>query len=333
MTITKNKKIGIALLLLLSVASIFYLWSTGHRKSGQNYSFSPPNIDVGGKAAGLNIRLNIDGRQFSFPDSLPVYAVDNTPFSDQEMLQISQRFGFDSQPLILNDLNQGRVYLWSAENADLRIVPGVHIIDYKYNPASLSQNPTFPDSQEIIAVASHFISDKQILALSDFSFSKVRFIDQFAEENVVVDKSFAEVVDVHFVEKINSYPIINVTFEAGTVSVKMNKDDLVISLYVDLAGQLASIGEFPIKSFTDLDSSLSEAQIISIENLDSSLLDKPDAIINRIELTSISIAYLQESKASQVHLQPVFVLEGVAYLTGTNEERKTVLFLPALKFN
>lgn len=328
---TRHKKVAIVALIFLSILSLVFIFYSGRRKTTDEQGIGPPTIDLGTQVDKINIKLNVSKDDIDIPAKLPVYSIDNTPLSPTDVSRVAIEFGFNSEPMILQDVNQGQVYFWSDPTSDLRITTYLHIIDYKVSPPDQVKNSQFPSEDVIISAARNFLASKKLSFIISPNFSTLRYLSTYGETFQVVDKGRAEVADVFFVEKIGQYPIVNTTIEAGTINTKLDRDNRVIAVYVDQTGSLSEIGKQTTKSFSELVSSLPESKIISIENVDEDVYFTPEKI-REVEINKVSVSYLQESSRKQVFLQPIFILEGTAFLVNTAEGKKAVLYLPALKY-
>ncbi len=70
---------------------------------------------------------------------------------------------------------------------------------------------------------------------------------------VVSPKGVAQYADVHFVESLGEYPIVNTTASLGTIDVTINRNNQIVAVYVDRPGSLTKQQDYLLKNFTELE--------------------------------------------------------------------------------
>jgi len=324
----KNRKLIIGLMLLAGL--LLVLKSRSQPAVIPLERLPQPKIESPSREASLKIESRLQSDKISIPNKLPVYTLSTTPVSLEESVQIATNLGFTGSPQVLNDARFGTVYIWSeAANGNLRIVPTTHIIDYKTPLATPKTGTTFQPEEETVAKAKRFLISRSLTTEDKLSLPKVRYIAITDESYAEVNQDLADLVDIIFIETINGYQLVNPTTEIGTINVKIDRNNNIVSVYVDKADQIVSAADYKVKTFSELVLSLGAAKIQSLDNGNIDPSSLPASSINKIVVNNANIAYFQELSIKQQYLQPVFVLEGTALLDG-GQTVPVLLYLSAL---
>lgn len=272
-------------------------------------------------------KLKKDGVQI--PEKLAVYTLKTEPFSFTESVNIAKRFGFSGKLRTLEDVSLGEVYVLYENAGYLRIVPSLRLIDFKASIPYDTAKQFFPEDNSLISTAKKFLIEKGVVSEKNLEFSEIRFLDVVAGAVAVTEREQANTADVHFREKLNQYPVVNVTVGVGTISVRINKDGQVVAAYVDQTDSVSDKKDYPLKTFEELELSLPKAKIHGLEHGSINLFTlRPDEI-EIVTIEKASIGYFQEYGPNQTLLQPVFVLEGKAKLQD-RDPVSALLYLPAI---
>lgn len=268
------------------------------------------------------------------PNQLSAYRISGEIWPETEILSIASKFGFSSEPIKLKDGRDGDVFVWnSSDGATIRIVPSLHKIDYKSSARSevIGVSQPFPTDSSLISIAQDFLAPKNLFPLSAIKFSRLIFLNPGDDAYKVVEKETAEFADIQFTETIGSYPILN-SRAPGTIDIKINRAGHIVSVFIDTTGILSIEEKYSLKTFAELESSLSQASIQSLDQGAINFLNNPTAKVISIIVENASLAYLQEQDPAQQILQPIFVLTGTATLADMRVVPIT-LYLPAFRNN
>lgn len=326
----KNKKIVIVVGLIVLIAILFLSLSL-KKKSAQPLIKNIPMPKIESSIGGaIKVESRLQEGKIEIPTKLPVYTLGTTPISPEESKQIAVNFGFAGNPQIYIDARFGIVHIWSeAEKGNLRIVLDAQIIDYKGPFTPTKAGSIFPPEEEAIAKSKRFLIGRLLAAENQLLSPTIRYLTTTDENYSEVAKDLADVIDIIFKESINGHQIVNSTTEVGTINVKLNRENDVVSIYIDRTSQIAGFAEYKTKTFSELVSSLPMAKIQSI---DSGIVDFsaiPLSLFDKIVVENAKIAYYQELSGKQQYLQPIFVLESSA-LFKTGQTVSAILYLPAL---
>ena len=278
----------------------------------------------------LNIESILKKSDIDIPPSLSVYSLGQSVISLEESKKVAFLLGFTGDPQSLNDIRFGSVYVWSdSQLGNLRIVANLHIVDFKANPSSLTIKTPFKNESEIVSKAKRFLVGAGLTTEEAASSPQIRYLDIEEEGLTEIEKGNANIVEVRFKEMIGQYPIINATPDVGTINVTLDRNNSIVSAYVDRVNIIRAEGEHRLNTFSAFQASLKEAKVLSLDkgNIDQSTLITSD--VGKIIIENASIGYFQELVQNQLLLQPIFILTGRAqFRSGKNVS--ALLYLPAL---
>lgn len=262
----------------------------------------------------------------NIPSNLSIYRLRNEKISQDTVLNIAKLLGIETEPSISKDSLLGEIYIWSTQTDYLRIAPSAKLVDYKKRETLSAQNP-FSDEDQIIEVAKNFLNQSRLFDNLEPEFTKVNYVITSIGKITITSKDSANLADVQFSQKVNGYPLINITPSVGTISVKIDKRDNISSAYIDKIGSFEEMGTSPIKNLEKIKNTTKDAKIVGYEedSFDSSYLPQD---FTTIEISKINIGYLKEFSQNQDILQPVFILEGRGQ-TKRNEDLAIKMYLSA----
>ncbi|MBI5356375.1 hypothetical protein HZB78_02055 [Candidatus Collierbacteria bacterium] len=330
---SKKRTLTIVVIAALGITIVMLILNKAFQKrpSFQKPPVHKPIIESNYSKGSLNIEALLKKSDINIPASLPVYSLGQSNLSLEESVKIAFFFGFSDDPQSLNDVRFGPVYIWSdTKIGNLRIVANLRIIDYK---RAQSQPETrkgpFKSEQEIVSKAKRFLVGTGLITEEISSSSQVRYLNMVEEGLIEAEKENAGVAEIRFKEILSQYPVVNATPDVGTINVTLNRENSVVSAYIDQTNILEIEGERQLKTFSTLLISLKDAKVLSLDNGNIDLSSLGENEINKIVVEGASIGYYQEFSQNQLFLQPIFILTGHAqFRNGKNVS--ALLYLPAL---
>jgi hypothetical protein len=271
-------------------------------------------------------------QDISLPQSLPVYKVADTPWSEEKITSIGKVLGFSSTPEKIKGAMGTTSFVWWTENEGFLQISSIDkVVDFK---AALDEPPTsasFPETNTLIAKASKELLDRNLINNEkEIVFSDSTYLKAESEDFEVVAKNAATVIKIKFNWTIDSYITVNNTPAQGSVSVFLSKDQELVSLYLDYPPSIIKERDYPLKNYSEIVASLDKATIRSLDGgkIDTSFI--PSNLIKKVSVNSVAIGYFEENRPLQTLMQPIFIIKGVGELqTGAFVE--AILYLPALK--
>jgi len=248
--------------------------------------------------------------ELNIPKSLPVYTLDITPLTLLESTNIAQKLGFNDQPTTLQDSLTGTVYLWSNENSSLLITPQLHLIDYKSTPTENNTlNIPFANNQELINIATNFITKYNFISSQEIEFDQIIFFKNAVNQIQPTTKSQSDIAAVIFNQKLNQFPIINTDPQDYLINIKVDKQKQVVAATLRLFNPPLSQSNYPLKDLNQIQNSINKSQLQSLTNDYGGSDNINSSQINRIDTTSLKVAYLLENQSGQNFLQPIFIFQ------------------------
>jgi hypothetical protein len=330
---SKYKTLAIVAIAAIGITIVMLVLTKAFQKKpiSQQSPIPKPIIESNYSKGALSIESVLKKSDINIPASLPVYSLDQSEISLEESIKIAARLGFSESPQSLNDIRFGPVYVWSDTKAgNLRIVASLHIIDYKGVQAQpeTKKNP-FKSEQEIIARAKRFLVGAELTTEEAASSPQVRYLNMAEEGLIEAEKENAGTAEVRFKETLGQYPVINATPDVGTINVALDRENSVISAYIDKVSILKIEEGRQLKTFSALLASMKDAKVLSLDNGNMELSSLAKSEINKVIVEGASIGYYQELSQNQLLLQPIFVLTGHAQFRN-GKSVSALLYLPAL---
>jgi len=333
---SKFKKLFIFFLILFIVFVGVFLVQKQTKERGKDKPstitkkpFSPPQI-IKYYEGILPLEFDIKKDELILPTELPAYFLEQKPFDNELIEEISKNLGLTVDPIITEDAIFGKTYIYSHKEAYLRILPHQRIIDYKTG----------------VPLGGTILQYKNKELLSKEALAKVVFLDLISPpQELTVNKirllsigSMGELstegspnaTSINFIKKIDNYPILGTSAETGVLHIILNSKDELYSVYLDDLPEITNFNSYRLKTFDEIRTE--SPTYSSIQSVNNGLLEPSSLVkgsIEQITITEINIGYLQTTEKDQETLQPVYVLNGnIKFKTG--ETYPVTLYLPAI---
>jgi hypothetical protein len=318
---------------LISVVLIGFLYFRQKSVPQEPVVIAPPDIPNYTVQDKIKYQLNISQKDFVFPQEAPLLKMSSIiPYTDSEALTFANKLKFTSQPIIANDVFDGKTYIWNSDNATLTIWLKTRKLNYSLTTKPSTANTQFSDTT-IKQSATNFLSDNFGLKSDDLKFSSFIYLKttSAAEGFTKTNKDSASVYQVNFYPNVSQNTILTLDPNKTPYSVWVLPDGSIYEADINSVGGL-SLGEtkYPLKTFTDFTNAIQKAVIV---NLDDGKVDTKDISqdsISTINVNKVSLAYLIDTATSD-YLQPVFLIEGTAQIVGFSRNINIALYLQAIK--
>lgn len=328
-----NKKILLAFGIFVFVIFLAIIFKPNSQNGITPSTGELPNQNIPNYLSGSQIQINLNFKQsdFNFPTSLPVLNINSANISLNDAQQIANNFGLNSQPLQLNDINQGLTYLWQDNNQVLTVYSGSGQISYDLPSLVNTTSKGAIGDTELISRANSFLVNKFNFSQDQIKFSFFTYATQptGSEELNYVSKSAANFYIANFSYDSTNLKIVTLKPTDSLMKVNMLSDGTILHV---TAYKYESINPssslYNLKNYDQVKANIGQATIVSLNNGNTTLTDLTPQNIKNINITNIETAYLMDSPTTKV-LQPIFLLSGTATLT-TNTTVTAVLYLPAI---
>lgn len=293
--------------------------------------YEPDNIIYKDEKIEQFLIFNINESDFNVPSELPVYKInENLPY--QKVENLVQKLDFVEQPERFDDALLGATYLWWNDNGDsFRYVPSSSVLEYKTDFPKESLGFELTEDQLLNLAADHINKYRlrDFISPVTISFKEIEYIESGIEHIQTVDRQKANMAVIKYEMLVDNYVVTSSTLRIGSFSLFVSKDGNLISFYIDAIGDLEKIGNYKLMNFEQTKSNSHLASIQSYENDSIDPTEISESYIKQIIVNNIDYIYLQEFRDSQVFLQPVYVLSGIAQTFGDGT-LQVKLYLPAL---
>lgn len=261
-----------------------------------------------------------------------VFQISPVIYSNQEVVEIAQKFEFKNPPLVSYDQqNNGNVYSWDDEEKSLEINLGLdEIIYHSEFSSSLLGNLNGLSFDEAEKIAYEFFSMNNFLPPEGISLKrKVISYIKITENGIkeVNSESEANFIKIGFSYYLNEKEIIG-----PFISLTINGDKQVTNFnYQASFKQVNFLDKYPLKTAEEIKQKLKTINAISYFYLTDSYGPTEEQALNitNIYFNNISLVYYKNIY-TQSYLQPIFFISGQATLNN-GRTAEVGLYLPAIK--
>ncbi len=334
----KLKTILIILFVLVSVASLFFIFYSNNKKVETPKQTGFPSLKMDSYYKGNPaIEMSLKDTDFdNFPKFLPYLKQEPlNPFSLSEMSTIAANFGYKTDPFEANDVTKGKFYVWSGDTFSLIIYSKIRNIEHtpSINPKPLIENAINKqlDDNYYKNLAINLVSEKFGVSKDNLKFSNFIYLktESGLENYRVTTKEDSEITQVNLYFSGGSFPIFTTTGLNSQIYVQFTRDGEVLYINASFFSEYKNgENEYKIKDYNEVKETIKDAILVGLNDSNVNLPDLKSGDIRKIKINSVSLVYLQDSLSSDV-LQPVFLLQGTASVTGFVNEISASLYLPA----
>lgn len=333
---TRKKIIITFLLILLLLAPVFFFFLS--RESSpidvpkRKRPVSIPLIPEEVKEQDYKISFNVKKETFDFPEHINLITYEPSTLEESELNEIAEKLVFEDEPKVTDDYFDGKIITYTNSSAYLTSSLDIGEITF-----GLHQIPAFNteiEESEIIDNAISFLNFSSLTNTNENLVSDVIYLKRAIIENELEPTSNinVEVYQINFSPNISEYPILTINPEKTLTFVRIMSDGQILSAHTTRLQSIETSDERRLKNYQEVKDTLEEAIIVSINQglMFNDVL--PQNVIRKIDIESISLAYLQLSQESTT-IQPVYLLEGIANINSINEDLPITLYLPAISQN
>lgn len=280
----------------------------------------------------IGVRFNVPKEAFVFPEKLPLLSVSLASFTKEGSSAIATRLGFSGEPTEFEDIKEGVKYYWTSKERFLVVTLKTGTV--KYGPAREGL-PTSADvrltDEALVAIAKKFLGEAGIVPAEKLKGVSLSYL----KENEAVEglsettRETAGLFQVSLAYWVSAFEMLTINPSSPLVFVRILPDGGIFEAQA-VVFKTASPGltEYRLKTYEEVAASTSQFRLVSLLNGFLNLSDLSAKDIQKASVEKIRLAYLYE--AGEVgFLQPVFVLEGPASVSGTGVDR-AVFYLPAI---
>ena len=333
----QNKNLKLVIIAVVAIAAglvwIFLFLPAGSNNVNLTNSDQPrsPQFEKGiTKSTDIIVDDNVE---FNYVSQLPVYLMPSGEISKNQSQKIATNLGFaGTASVIVDPETNERIYIWSTEDGYLRIASKVKIIEYSNNGNITTSSSGFFSEAKLREYARDGIQDALIDDYVDLQVQDIEYLRGTYDGNIKSSEYNANIAIVKFVQKLDSYDVINDTPEIGQYSVSLDKDGNITHIYVDYSSIASKGSNVTLKGIEEITDSLDQAVLKRIDdgNIDS-ITFNTDNMTNTI-VSRIETAYFKEYSTDQRVLQPIYVLYGETTI-GNRAGVPVVFYLDAISQN
>ncbi len=328
-----KKKILIGLIAVFLLA-VFYLIYISRLNKNKVAVLTPPAPDIQSSLIGkLPVKLSVKKDEFKFPKALPILSFSKRNISKANAQNLAQNLKIQGQIEEFEDISEGVKYYASDDSYFLVITPKSSIIKYGVSSGLLPAVPRKILSEEDLKnLALSFFLNNGFYGENQVKPMGVRYLKRSSlnEGLEKAELSSAEVVQVDFSFSSEDYQVFSQYSVNPLIFVQLLPNgEIYYSEAVFSSSVQKGFSDYPLKTFEDIASSLSEAKLINLSGDYISISDLSIKDIQELDIQTIRLAYLLED-GKEDSLQPIFILEGPAKISGSSAN-KAILYMPAFK--
>lgn len=326
----KRKIIITAILIILGFSGYFLLF---FKKEEEKVTHFPaPNIPSLFEGS-YPIEVLFSKNDFVFPSKISYLKIEKTPLQDSSIKTVASNLDFSNDPLIMDDVFDGKMYIYQSEESSLTVSLKNQEFDYTLNeiPSYINKQPS---DIALVNTAKDFLIQMEFVSSEDIQFvSFVYFKETSGQGLYPTNKENATLYQVNFSSVIDNVTILTLNPLNTPIYVRLLPDGSVFQAHVS---KLGSVTESPIqyklKTYEEVVSNISDAVLISLDNGNVHLPDVSNTSINNISITSVQLIHLLDNPTSTT-LQPVYLLKGISNISGFTEKIDASMYLPAISSN
>lgn len=330
----KTKKILIVLAIVITIGSIaFILFVSFNKKNQKQNSFYVPPPKISNYVSGsINYQINIKENDFNFPSEAPLLENSSVvPYTEEETKTIAQKLNFSSDPIVANDVFDGKTYLWNSKDANLTVWTQTRRVKYNLTKDVKTINKQI-DEGVLKKTASDFLSNYFNLNEEELNFSSIIYLktNQSDEGYYPTTKNEASIYQIDFSPKSSAFSLLTIDPQKTPYSVWVLPDGTVYEADINSVGKLTpGITKYKLKNFKQFNNSVRNSTIVSVDDGNIDPKDVSKNSIQEITVYEVKLVYLIDSILSP-NFQPVFLIQGKISISNFNKNVNVSLYLPAI---
>ena len=279
------------------------------------------------------VEIFIEKEDFSFPSKTSVLKLEKAPLLDQDINNIADNLGFVSDPLIVNDVFDGKMYIYRSEESALTVSLKNQEFDYALNrvPSFINKQPS---DTALINTAKDFLTQMGFVSSESIEFVSFVYFEETSGQGLYpTNKESATLYQVNFSSVISDTTILTLNPQNTPIYVRLLPDGSVIKAHANRLGSISkSADQYKLKTYDEVISDINNIVLISLDDGNIHIPDISNKSINNISIFSVQLTYLLDTPTSTT-LQPVYLLKGTADISGLPAEVSASMYLPAISSN
>jgi len=336
----KTKYILLAIIIIIVIISFITYFSTRNQdnfiRDKENFLSSLPQPNIHQEYKGnTELTLELSESEFDFPNNLPLLERQSTiEITPEDVTSLSLRLEFVDKPIISKDQIRGNIYIFNNNTNSLIVIPQIGNIKYTPNKQAESIIANAINKQltdkNITNIAKDFLLDKIEIPNNNLTHVDTTFLtlNKTLESYQKTSKEAAVLYQVNFSPIYQKLPLVTLNPLNTPYTVQVMKDGAILNSEIVFPPTYKTTNtKHKIKNYNQLQDSLNEAYLVSLNDSNVNLPDLDENEVEEITITEVKLAYLLNDIDNQI-LQPIFVLEGT-----TASDLNAILYLPAISSN
>lgn len=281
----------------------------------------------------IPIELSLKESDFKMPQSArPLDNQNTNPITDEQAMLYGKNAGFQNEPIIADDVFDGKTFIWSNEKEALTVYSQSSTIKYSLNTQDRNGASKKP-KDELIKISKEFLISKGLLNSKESSeFSYITFLKNRQPDGFYpTTENDADFYQVNFAPISGGKKILTLDPDASPINVWILPDGTITKAIVIRLGHVKeATTSYKLKNYQELVGSLNNATIVSLDNGNAGLVETGNEV-KKITVNQIELVYLIDTPKSKI-FQPVYLLKGDATLKDGITTINTMLYLPAISY-
>lgn len=334
--LNKKRKIIIFIFIIVLVLAFYFIFFEKRETTQKTSSLPTLSIPVHFPYK-LPLSLQVEKESFNFPKNLPLLELQRHSSLSEELIEkVAGNLGFKEKPSSFKDINRGIVKFFNNDKYSLSVYPEERFLKLgqAFNPYDMIKNAINKQltEEDMEIVARDFLVNDLLLKSGSLKFMGINYLkaDRGYEVFQTTNKDEGEIYQLNFSLSDSPFPIYSLNPQQTFIYVQLLKDGSILNCEANLENDyLPSSEEFPLKTFSQVKSSLDQAVLISLYDGNINLPDLNEKDIEKIIIDKIELVYLMDNPKGKI-LQPVYLLSGLAQVKGFENEVNAFLYLSAL---
>ena len=279
------------------------------------------------------VEIFFEQQDFNFPSVISALKLEKTLLQNQDVARIASNLGFTSDPLIMEDVFDGKMYIYRSDESALTVSLKNQEFDYTLNqvPAYINKQPS---DTALINTAKDFLIQMGLASSENIHFASFVYLEETSGQGLYPSsKENASLYQVNFSSEVDDTTILTLNPQNTPAYVRLLPDGSVFKAHVNRLGTISkSTSQYKLQTYDEVLSNINNVILVSLDGGNIHLPDISNKSIKKISIYSIELAYLLDTPTSEI-LQPVFLLKGTADISDYPAEVSASMYLPAISSN
>ena len=329
------------LLFLVFIGAFIYRGFSDKRGGGEDVDITTPRVV---KPPNLPERLEGDPSAqvdeniaFNIPQNAPLLLAKTQTINEEGAENIALSLNFSSKITKLDDVYEGTKFAWATNDHYLWITPKKSHISYGMNEFEKVTSSASLSTDQLTEIAFNFLDSKFKIDRNRLISTNITHFNYSTTPGVSFVESNPQTADLHQVDFTFTEAEIEIFTSLSTnpiVYVLILPNGEIYKSEAYIFEQITkSEDNYDLKNLSDVKNTLSDAELISLENDYININDLSGSDIQSLDIRNINLGYFLDTEVITSFsntLQPIFILEGDVQVRNSSANYAK-LYMPAIR--